>query len=207
MTVGAPAGTIAVRLIVSAELNPVVRQPLATVIASFQGGALVSSVRGLNDIGGQLTVSVPLSFALPAGAPTTPQHVPVFDLGAVAPDVELDPPSRGLAESALGAGGADRLASGLRDAFAALLAQAGTVAIPVFGFTVVPGIDSHSPTQLSALPTVAWIDNETLAVCGYYRAAASGGNLVAKPRGDLATAQEEFFYTSRGCSRSFRAGA
>lgn len=198
VTVGEPIGTISVRLIVSAELEPVVRQPLAKVIASFKGGASVSSVRGLNDIGGQVTVSVPLSFALPAGASTTAQHVPVFEFAAVAPEVELDTLTRGFADAALGAGGADRLTTGLRDAFATLLFRAGSVAIPAFGFTVVPGIDSHDPTQLSALPTVAWIDNETLAVFGYYRAAASAGNIAAKPTGDLATVHEEFFYNQPG---------
>jgi hypothetical protein len=45
---------------------------------------------------------------------------------------------------------------------------------------------------------VAWIDGTTLGVFGYYRAAASGGNVSAKQAGDLAQVQEEFFYGQPG---------
>jgi hypothetical protein len=61
----------------------------------------------------------------------------------------------------------------------------------------VPGKDSESPTTLSALPQVSWIDAQTLGVFGIYRANGSGlaGN---KRDSDIVQAGPEFVYVPDG---------
>ena len=198
--VGGPVGTVRMRLIVNMELQPVVHQSHVLVVASFKGGASSAVAPGLSDIGGQFTLDVVLSFASPQGAAAGSQFAPVFDVTAFSPVVELDAATRGLVDGALGSGSADGLTAALNTAFGNFLRQAKLFELPIFWFTVAPGVDSHDPTQLSALPVLAWIDKQTLGAFGYFRAAASGGNIAAKNSGDLATANEEFFYNQPGLS-------
>src|SRR4051812_38410742 len=160
---------------------------------NVKGGASLGSSQGMNVIGGHVTGDVPLHFAMPPNAPPASPRTPVIEFAATPPPVVLDATTASAADSALGTGGADRLAAGLNEALTALLGAIGTRSLPVMGFTVLPGVDSHERWQLSALPTVAWIDRETLGVFGYYRAAASGGDVTAKHAGDLSQPHEEFF--------------
>jgi hypothetical protein len=192
-------GTPTIRLTLSAELQPVIHQPLTRVVISFDGGTSLGTGLALANIRGQATVTVPAGFALPPSSPSpTGPQTPIFQFSAIAPDVVLDGSSRTAVDSTLGSGGADRLAAGLTSAIASLFTAAGTQALPAMAFSVVPGVDSHDPLQLSGVPTVAWIDGTTLGVFGYYRAAASGGTVSAKQSGDLGQANEEFFYGQPG---------
>jgi hypothetical protein len=195
-----PLGVITVRTFLDATLQAVVHQPLARVVISLSGGSASIAGRTLSQMGGQVTASVSLGFALPpAGSalPGAPQ-VPLFLFGTASVDCVLDRNTRSMADAALGPGGADRLTSALCDALKAYLSTIGTQAIPALGFTVVPGVDSNDPRQLSAPPVVAWIDGTTLGVFGYYRAAATGGDVRAKLGGDLGQVRDEYFYGQPG---------
>jgi hypothetical protein len=191
-----PVGTLTFRLMLEAELEPMQHRPLTRIGIAFQGGSSLGSERGLGHVSGQLSVDVPMNFAplLPGGRPL----VPTFQFAFVAPNVVLDAQTRSLADSSLGSGGADRLINGLRSALAKLLASLGTVSLPIMGFTIVPSVDSSDPLQLSAPPSIAWIDAKTLGVFGYYRAAATGGDVSRKTTSDLGQPHEEFFYDRPG---------
>lgn len=191
-----PLGPATVRIVASTTLQPVLHQPLVHLLISVSGGSTVVAGQPLRHIGGQVSVDVPLAFALPPVGGTTAAglQTPVALIGATNPVCVLDAGTRVAADQVLGAGGADELTVALAAAIGSLLGQAGPMAIPAMGFFVAPGIDSTSAIQLSAVPVVAWIDGATLGVFGYYRADASGGNLTAKTTGDLHQDQEEFFY-------------
>jgi len=210
-------GIVTVRVILNATIQPVIHQSLARLLISISGGSTSVMGRSLSHMGGQATVPVQMSFkvvppAVPAsiarqharagfltGPPAPPGlQVPVLLLTGVSPDVVLDGMTRGLADATFGQGGADLLTSGLKEALAVFLALYGTVQVPVAGFKVLPGVDSNDPLQLSAAPTVAWIDATTLGVFGYYRAAAQGGDVTAKTTSDIVQENEEFFYDQPG---------
>lgn len=192
-------GTPTIRLMLSAELVPVIHQPVTHVVISFEGGTSLGSGLALATLRGQATVMVPVGFALPPTAPSsTAPNAPIFQFSAIDPVVVLDGPTRTAVDSTLGSGGADRLTAGLTSALGAFIAESGPQALPVMAFSIVPAVDSHDPLQLSDVPTVAWIDGTTLGVFGYYRAAASGGAVPAKQAGDLGQPQEEFFYGQPG---------
>jgi hypothetical protein len=54
-----------------------------------------------------------------------------------------------------------------------------------FGLRILASGDSSSPSTLTAVPDISWIDNDTLGVFGYYRQGASGGNAASKADSDL----------------------
>jgi hypothetical protein len=195
-----PLGVVTVRLILDVRLVPVLHQSIVQLSTSIKGGSTAVAGRSVNHIGGEATLPVSLGFALLPALPGIPLdlQVPVLMIGAAPPTVVLDSGTRTLADTTLGPGGADLLTNGVRDALSAFFAAVGTRAIPALGFIVAPGIDSADPRQLSATPTVAWIDGTTLGVFGYYRAAATGGNVNAKTTGDLEQGHQEFFYGQSG---------
>lgn len=108
-------GVVTVRVILDATLHAVVHQPLAQFVISLKGSMPVAG-QSIRHIGGQITVSVALGFALPPGGTPGGPQFPVFLLEGGVPDVVLDGTTRSLADAALGPGGADRLTSGLRTA-------------------------------------------------------------------------------------------
>ena len=195
---GPRIGTLTFRLLLHAEFEPQPHQALTKLLISFEGGAELAAPVELRRLGGQLSALVPVSCLIPSGPPGPAPHVPSFQFEATHPDVHLDLPTRDAADHEFGPGGADHLEDALRGALAAFLSSAGTISLPLMGFTVVPGQDSHSPTQLAAPPTAAWIDATTLGVFGYYRSSATGGNVWAKTTGDLEQPHEEFFYSRPG---------
>jgi hypothetical protein len=119
-------------------------------------------------------------------------------LDAASAGVILNAPTRAQADALLGPGGADRVADALRRAFAAYLVNFFPIKLPILPQTVRPGVDSHDPLQISAPPSAAWIDATTLGVFGYYRAAATGGDVQQKHRSDLGSSHEEFFDAEPG---------
>jgi hypothetical protein len=196
-------GVVPLRVVLEATLQAVAHQSIARLSISLTGGSLGFQGLFLDHIGGTMTVTVPIGFAAPLGATAAPgappiSQRPVFLLSAMSPECILDKQTRASADSRLGPGGADQLTEGLIVAVAALLALAGTLPIPIFGFKIVPGVDSDDPLQLSAAPIVAWIDSATLAVFGYYRARATGGDVTSKKTSDIGQVREEFFYTQAG---------
>jgi len=203
VNLGGSLGTVPMRLILSFELEPVIHQPLAKLVASFEGGASISAPPSLNHIGGTLTLTAKLTLASPPSAnaqqATLPQ-TPVLDISASAVDVALDAQTRSTVDAALGTGTADLLQNALNDAITLLLPFMPVVKLPTAGagFTVALGQDSTDPTVLAALPALAWIDAETMGLFGYYRAAATGGDVAIKTTGDLGTENEEFCYGQPG---------
>jgi hypothetical protein len=191
-----PLGTATVRAMVELRLEPVIHQPTANVVIAVSGGT--TAVRGtpLGPIGGTATVAAPIGFAMPPGSD---QQFPALQLGAMMATIQLDRATHTSVDAALGPGSADFLSVGLSGALSGWLATIGAVPVAAMPFKVVPGVDSHDPGQLSALPTVAWIDATTLGVFGYYRADAASGDVTRKPS-DLAQPHEEFFYGQPGLS-------
>jgi len=192
-----PFGNLVLRVTIDATLRPVLRQPQVTVNVNLSGGSSSVAGRALSNISGQVTVTVPLQFDLAPSSAPGDQNIPNMILSGTNPQITLDAASQAQANAIFGAGGAGRLTSGLRDGLAALLNAAGTRAIPVMGFKVINGIASDNPQVLSALPAIAWIDSSTLAVFGYYRFPATGGDLNRKTDSDIIQATEEFFSDGR----------
>src|ERR1041385_7207310 len=193
-----PRGQVTCRLMITPTLHPIQHQSLTRVVLTFEGGTSGQAGPPLQDVRGSAEVDVPMSFVVSSGTGSVGRRVPAFEYGYNSPAVTLDAQSRSEIDSAWGAGAADSLTKGLVGAVASFLAAAGTKSLPVREFTVVPGVDSHDVFQLSAMPSVVWIDDITLGVYGYYRAAATGGNLLAKSSGDLGQSREEFFYNQPG---------
>jgi hypothetical protein len=204
VNLGGALGTVPMRLILSFDLEAVVHQPLANLVATFEGGASISAPPSLSHIGGQVTLTAKLKLASPPSPPgalqTTLPQTPVLDISASAVNVDVGASTRSTVDAALGTGAADLLQGALNNAFEFLLPALPVVKLPTAGagFTVALGQDSSDPTVLAALPALAWIDAETMGLFGYYRAAATGGDISIKTAGDLGTEQEEFCYGQPG---------
>jgi hypothetical protein len=186
-------GTMTARAIVDLDLFPQLHQPLALIKGTFDGGSMLAGAPSLH-IGADFSILVPLWFTSVPSASKPNTQQPVFNFSGTSPSVTLDAPTASLADATMGPGGASALSAGLEGALAVFLGIFGTKAIATNTFSIVPGVDSADPAQVSALPQIAWIDDTTLGVFGYYRAAASGGNVGAKTSGDLTQAHEEYFY-------------
>src|SRR5262249_46026596 len=119
---------------------------------------------------------------------------PAFLLGSAQTSVVLEPASRAQIDAAIGSGGADRVQNALAHALRDWIRKAGTQYINAFRLRVVPGVDSDDVQQLSAAPIASWIDSSSLGIFGYYRAAASGGDVTAKTDSDVA----QFYYGKPG---------
>lgn len=186
-------GTMTVRAIIEAELQPVLHQPQVKIAGTFDAGSMLNGTASLH-IAGDFSVLVPMIFTSVASGPPNQPQQPVLLLSGTSPTVTLDAPTRSRAVATFGKGGANLLTSALQVAFAILLAAAGTRSVATTSFSILPGVDSADPTQLSAPPTVAWIDATTLGIFGYYRASATGGDVWAKTSSDLTQPYEEYFY-------------
>lgn len=110
------------------------------------------------------------------------------------PHVALNAATQVQIDTIFGPGGANNLSHALEQALEALLSEVGTRFIPVARFQIVPGKNSDRPDRLSALPTLAWITDTALGVFGYYRAAATGGNILSKFQSDIEPGLSDFFF-------------
>lgn len=154
----------------------------------------------LSNITGVATVATVVEFR------TDPR--PHAGSGAVAPVLALDaaiasfvPDTAGQSAMLAALGGNQQLYTQLRLmldlALTAAVRSLGAQVVPIFGFLVVHGKDSESPTTLTAMPQVSWIDPRTLGVFGIYRANGSGlaGN---KRDSDIVQTGPEFVYVPDG---------
>jgi hypothetical protein len=181
-----PVGTVLLRIFVEATLGSIVHQSQVSVRIKLSSGSITIAGRSLSNIGGQAVVIVPMGFALPPTAATAgdPQ-VPNITFSASNPHVSLNVPTRTLVEAVSGQGSADRLTDRIQDGLTALFNSVGVISIHAAGFTVLPGVASNLPNQLSAVPSVAWIDDMTLGVFGYYHVPATGGVISQKQNSDI----------------------
>ena len=154
--------------------------------------------RPLYHIGGTLAIEVPMWFELAPDPNENRFYIPTLFISAKDPTCSLNTTTRSAVDGLLGSGMADRISLALSAALKDLLSVASKAQLFAIGFKIVPGIESRSPSQLSALPTVAWINDLTLGVFGYYRASANGGDITLKKDGDLVQTQEEYFYGLAG---------
>ncbi|KAK7178404.1 hypothetical protein PSPO01_15550 [Paraphaeosphaeria sporulosa] len=180
------------RVFLDITLHPVVHESQAEVRVAISAGSTVFRGRSLNNLGGDATVVVPIIFELPPGAPASTPQTPNVVFSGTRPRVTWNQQTQRQIDGTLGQGTAATLATALQDALAELLARAGRIPVRAAGFLVRPGVVSHRPNQLSALPTLAWITVTAFGVFGYYRASAGGGDIRRKTTDDLQYQPEDY---------------
>jgi hypothetical protein len=156
------------------------------------------SINTLSHIGGEVTFNISMGFTTDTSSPYGCQTL-VFLFRGVSPKISLDNNTKKLANVVLGRRGADLLSSGLVKALKKLFSS-NDIAVPVVGFTVVPGIDSHTPQQFSALPDVVWIDDNSLGMFGYYKSTPTGGDYTLKQSPDFRALTKDYpgeYFTKR----------
>ncbi|KAL5331438.1 hypothetical protein ACEPPN_000968 [Leptodophora sp. 'Broadleaf-Isolate-01'] len=193
LPIGPVANRPRLRVFLEATLCPVVHESNVEVSIEISAGFTTIAGRSLNNIGGTATVVVPITFELPPGVPSTEPQTPVVSFSGTSPTVVLNQATRTEVDAISGQGAADRLTSGIREALTALLGLIGKISIQATGFFISPGVPSTRPNQLSALPTVAWINSTALGVFGYYRVPATGGDIHRKTDDDITTQTGDVF--------------
>ena len=194
-----PFGSGQFRLFCTATMTGLTGTPNCQIdlVISDGSGSLGPTI--LSQIGGHVTVIATVVF-IPSPAPGAPANsiVPGVNLSASSSTVLLDGPTQGRINGALGSSGATAFSAALNTALQAWLNTLPTTTSGQIGLTLVPGVDSNSPLQLSAMPTPMWIDAATLGIFGYYRKEASGGTATAKVDSDIVQTSEEFLYNQPG---------
>ena len=202
-------GATTLSLILEITLEPVVHQSVVRLLVTLRSGSCTLLGKGIDHIGGSLTLDVPLVFQLAAYQSVDDPWQIVLQTPAAHATCQFD----AVTEAKVGAvldrynaaveGGyriagerlpanVSKFCDGLIQAIRRFVGP--IIPLPVPLLRVLPGVDSSDPLQLSAVPIVAWIDSFTLGVFGYYSASGSGGSVSAKTESDLDRAHEEFLY-------------
>ncbi|MGX7678351.1 hypothetical protein ACSMXN_05595 [Jatrophihabitans sp. DSM 45814] len=192
-------GSGSVQLVCLMTLDAVPRTSTCVLTVNLSAGGATFGGRGVYHLGGTGSVTAAIAF-VPDSSPTAPagQVIPGVLLGSAAAAVALDSDTKSRVDGTFGAGTGRDLEVGLQAALQDFIQAQGTQPVSAFGFQVVPGRDSVTPTVVSATPQVMWIDQNTLGVFGYYRASATGGTADGKQDSDIVQATQEFLYNQPG---------
>jgi hypothetical protein len=192
-------GTGLVQVVCVVSLDPVVRTPSCRLTVTLSDGSASFGSLGVYHLGGTATLTAAVGF-IPDTSTNLPgiQIVPAVLLGSAVATVTLDVTTSSQVDSTFGTGTAANLNLGLKTALETFIQGLGNQAVPAFGFQVVPGRDSSNPAIVTAFPQVMWIDSDTLGIFGFYRGAASGGDLAAKLDSDIVQTTQEFLYNQPG---------
>jgi hypothetical protein len=156
---------------------------------SFEQGSLIAPGISVAMLGGQGTITPPLYFKPPVPRAGSPHPVSdlVLDFTKATSTLQLDQPSSDRLDQEVGVilGGAIR--SALGTALTQLFKMQGDEGVKKqkFSFAVDSSHDSTNMMVLSAVPSVSWIDSETLGIFGYHRHGASTGSTSWKIDSDL----------------------
>ncbi|HXJ00633.1 MAG TPA: hypothetical protein VNH44_05380 [Micropepsaceae bacterium] len=179
-----------------ASLESVVRTSTCRLVMALSDGAMTFGSKSLYHLGATATVSVIIDWI--PDPDTHGQIVPAILLSKASASVALDAYSSQQVDGAIGAGMSKFVNIGLGLTLQDWVRGLGDRPVPAFSFALVPGQDSDDPATVTAKPSVSWIDATTLGVFGYYRAAASGGNVNAKTDSDIVQPHQEFVYNQPG---------
>ncbi len=180
-----------------ASLGSVPGTSACALILEFSDGGLTFGPLSVRHVAATATIAVSAGI-VPDPTKNAPPNgvVPTIQTAFAVAKVNFDAATASAIDGTFGAGKSALVAAALSDA---LQAWVRSQPIPLgsrLPFTVAPGQDSTSPTQLSAIPEICWVDPFTLGIFGYYRAAATGGNLGQKTDSDIVQTGPEFVYVT-----------
>jgi hypothetical protein len=190
-------GAATAEVVCLASLQGVAKTNSCVLNLSLSDGALTVGSRSVSRVGGSALVAVDLGFVNANDASAPNAVVPALLTALAAVSIDLDPTTAGAIDATFGSGQSSRFATALQQAIQDWIRRQPS---PTLGgtsqFSVVPGADSDDPKQLSALPEANWIDDYTLGIFGYYRGAASGGDVLQKNDSDIVQSGPEFVYVT-----------
>ena len=194
---GLGAGTLQVDC--NFELDAVVRTASCQLRVDLSNGAALFGVYSAFHLGGTATATATVAFANDTDPKAPPyQIVPAVLLSSATATVAFDANSETLLANAFGAANVTQIVNDLSGALQTWIRCLGDQTFNSFSFSLIPGMDSASPTTVTATPQIMWIDENTLGVFGYYRKEAAGGNLAAKTDSDIVQPGQELIYDASG---------
>lgn len=202
LEVSADSGTGlgAMQAVCVASLEAVVGTPSTHLILKIEHLSTSFSGHFLSNVNGVATVAFVAEFRPdPRPGAVSGTVVPVLALDTSIMSFSLD--AAGASALSMALGGDQQLYNQFRwlldQALTGALHGLGALFLSVFSFHIVQGQDSESPTTLSAIPEVSWIDPLTLGVFGSYRA-GGGGVPRNKRNSDIVQPGPEFVYVPNG---------
>ena len=148
-----------------------------------QPGLSITMLAGTSDVTAPLLFTPP---AVPAGAP--PGAIPVsqlvLDFGQSVASLQLDAASNARIDAQAGAVAGAMIRGALPTLMTGFLNSQGQRPLG-FSFRVDSARNSTDVMTLTSVPSVLWIDGETLGFFGYHRAGAGTGNPGWKTGSDL----------------------
>ena len=180
-------------------LEAVSRTSNSRLTFTLTDGTMTIASQTVAHLNASFTATVPIGYIpdpQPDAAPN--RMVPAVLVAFATVDLDCTQLIASNVDSVFGNGTATRVCNSLSDAVQTWFQSQQAPIVKALGFTVVPGTDSAKSEQLSAVPQVLWIDEQTLGVFGFYRADATGGNMFLKTDSDIVQTQEEFVYNQPG---------
>ena len=184
-------GSTTLSLLLEITLEAVVHQPVLRLVVTLRSGSCMLLGKGIDHIGGSLTLDVPLVFQLASGRSVGDPWQIVLQMPAAHFTCQLDSVTKAKVGTVIQPANLSKFCEALNQGIMMLAGRPIPLAMPLL--RVVPGVDSWDRLQLSAVPVVGWIDTFTLGVFGYYSASGSGGSVSAKTDSDLQWS-DEFLY-------------
>jgi hypothetical protein len=179
------------------SLGGVARTSNCALMFDLTDGAFEFASGIIRHVTATMIVSAPIIFVTDPD-PTAPpnQEVPAVKNIAATATVSIDAATLSMIDGLLGSGKGAQVESAMQSGIQLWMRIQPTPTVSAYSFTVEPGQDSHDPLTLSADPQVFWIDDFTLGIFGYYRAAATGGDVNQKTDIDITQTAPEFVFTN-----------
>ncbi len=179
-----------------AYLGGVERTDQIQITFDLTDGALAFVAGTVRHVTAEVTITAQIIFVTDPSADAPPnQEVPAVKTSAAVAVVSIDAASLSAIDGLLGAGKGAQVQTEIQNGIQLWIRTQTAITAERFSFLVEPGKDSHDSMTLSADPEVMWIDKFTLGIFGYYRAAATGGDVSLKTDIDIIQTEPEFVYT------------
>lgn len=164
------------------QLRAVPRTPLLIMHMSFAESSIEAPGLGVAMLAGEFDLRVPMRFTPPSGSPSQSRFA--LDFTAATASLQLSPDTLNRLQAQLGPTTANVVLTALNEALVGVFRAQGLRPVG-FSFTIDGTTDSMQMTTLTAVPSVSWIDAETLGLFGYHRREANTGDVLRKSDSDL----------------------
>lgn len=191
-------GTALLRAYCDATLDAIPRTASCRLTLRITKGSMDLGLLTLAHLSGTVSFDVPIGFVKrPLQDSNLLVVVPSLLTQSATDSVDFDKSTERSLDETFGDDTSDKFKETLKKEFLNWLQSQQTTDFSGIRFSVVEGVDSSSLMQLSALPELLWIDNETLGIFGYYKASATGGNPAQKTDNDIVEyAPDDYKYSS-----------